>query len=647
MKKAFKIIITAALAGLLAIPAYAQSKYAVNSSEGTAITYNINGLATGLPTYMRVDNTARNFILTVKRPGRKDSKIHVEQRVDGLFINNNSVGYKITKVGIAIDFTSGVPYMLPAELTSEIIDTMSPKDRLDIVKITVDELGEHDIELLLVDAAALRSQRVSQYFMLTDPNNGRTDIPKQAPELHPSISASPEIRTGVIIPGKPVITAAANGQLDQLKRLLDSGANLNEIESESGDNALLKTLATGDERTADHLVGLGINLKHTNRYGQNALHISSSQGLFDISRKLMAGGIDVNSKDNGGNTPLMYASGSPNTRLAELLITRGGKVDDKNNSGITPLSIAASNGNTSTVDMLMSKGAQCGSDELVEAIKGNNELIVAKLLEDKSLDLDRSDGDGNTPLHSAIYAGNDKVITELINAGANINATNNDGITPLMTAINMKNGNAVDKILTRKPDLYAVDNKGRSAYSMAAVANIPTINRSMAQALKSDNEVAMELFEQVAADNMDEVKRLIENGARVNVSDIETGNTPLFTAVANNYKPMMQLLIAQGANVNWQNKRGTSPLILSVSTGDDKAVEILLKAGANPNFQNTSGDTALVWALKLNRTDIVRQLLVAGANPNVKNYTGITPMMVVEGENNTEAEKLLKSFGAY
>ena len=128
--------------------------------------------------------------------------------------------------------------------------------------------------------------------------------------------------------------------------------------------------------------------------------------------------------------------------------------------------------------------------------------------------------------------------------------------------------------------------------------------------------MTVRLFQRVAANDVEAATAAVERGARINATDLSTGNTPLFTAVANNYGFMVKKLLELGADANHINLKGNTPLIVAVTSADNDIISTLLAAGANPNAQNNNGDTALIWAVKLKNTDMVRSLLMAGANPN-------------------------------
>lgn len=107
-------------------------------------------------------------------------------------------------------------------------------------------------------------------------------------------------------------------------------------------------------------------------------------------------------------------------------------------------------------------------------------------------------------------------------------------------------------------------------------------------------------------------KVMLEYGADVNIKD-SYGYVPLAKAANGGHLQIVNLLIANGANVNARDDysgdlgRGT-PLMAAAYEGHTHVVSALLKAGADPNLKNKSGWTALDYAIK-GRSDRVVGLL--------------------------------------
>jgi hypothetical protein len=75
--------------------------------------------------------------------------------------------------------------------------------------------------------------------------------------------------------------------------------------------------------------------------------------------------------------------------------------------------------------------------------------------------------------------------------------------------------------------------------------------------------------------------------------------------------------------------RASTPLITAAAFGKTTAAKILIAGGADLNYQNVDGSTALHTAAFFGRTEIVRALVTNNANKNLKNKRGQTAYDIV------------------
>merc|ERR1712038_73343 len=100
--------------------------------------------------------------------------------------------------------------------------------------------------------------------------------------------------------------------------------------------------------------------------------------------------------------------------------------------------------------------------------------------------------------------------------------------------------------------------------------------------------------------------------------------TPLIVAAANGHKDIVQILLDNGANIDYQDNLGRTALMLAAGNGHKDIVQILLDNGANINQQNNYGETALTRAALNGKKDVVQFLLDRGANTRLKTKYGDT-----------------------
>lgn len=122
-------------------------------------------------------------------------------------------------------------------------------------------------------------------------------------------------------------------------------------------------------------------------------------------------------------------------------------------------------------------------------------------------------------------------------------------------------------------------------------------------------------------------KFLLENGADVNESSQDTGETPLHSALCKTdrivYDRVVKVLLSHGANPNCATiagvetgafmrdcrTKGEAPLHRAAAFGESETIKLLLDAGAIIDARDANGDTPLPWASWYARpTAILRQL---------------------------------------
>ena len=187
------------------------------------------------------------------------------------------------------------------------------------------------------------------------------------------------------------------------------------------------------------------------------------------------------------------------------------------------------------------------------AAEGKVEEVV-KILGDKK-NVDVLNSNGRTPLYEAAKRGRLKVVSLLIEKGANVNARGRKtGFYPLHIAAEQKHLDVVRLLLDSGAEIEAFNKYNQT----------PLFQVSW-QVWHTDVEVA---------------RYLIKRGAKVNVKD-NKGFTPLHMAVMNGYVNLIPLLLNSGANIDALDNNGTSPLFRAIHKKQYEAMKILLERGAD------------------------------------------------------------------
>lgn len=131
-------------------------------------------------------------------------------------------------------------------------------------------------------------------------------------------------------------------------------------------------------------------------------------------------------------------------------------------------------------------------------------------------------------------------------------------------------------------------------------------------ALPLQAQAKSSLIEAVKQNNMQEVKKLLSEGATVNVKD-SYKKTPLHYAAQNSNLNMVKLLVESGAEIDAKDSNNEAPLYTAVSAQSDKVVKYLASKGANPNPTHKKSIPALMLAISNGDLNIVETLMQHGA----------------------------------
>lgn len=228
-----------------------------------------------------------------------------------------------------------------------------------------------------------------------------------------------------------------------------------------------------------------IDINATIPGGDTLLGMACKAGDMEVVYKLVVGVKTVNkeARNDFQQTPLMLAVSSGNKELVEFLLQNEefkkhiNDVDIADPTSKQPnnnaLLYAYATGEKEIIALLEQNGAVVDNTLkskrtiLMAAVCSNNKELIQKTL--KNSDLDAKDIDGNTALHTAIFAKNSLGIAELINEIPKLNPDiqNNSGMTPLMLAVTMGDIATVQQLVAQGADINIADSEGNTALHYA------------------------------------------------------------------------------------------------------------------------------------------------------------------------------------
>ena len=154
------------------------------------------------------------------------------------------------------------------------------------------------------------------------------------------------------------------------------------------------------------------------------------------------------------------------------------------------------------------------------------------------------------------------------------------------------------------------------------------------------------LMESAYLGKLEEVRRLVLDGAPVDVIDDER-RTPLMFAAFNGHAPVAEYLLDAGAEIDVKDSNGRTALMYASSGPFEETVKLLLTNGAEVDVQGTlEGFTALMTAAAEGQVEVVRQLLDHGADRSLEDEDGDTALTFARQNGHTEVVALLEKAAA-
>ena len=227
---------------------------------------------------------------------------------------------------------------------------------------------------------------------------------------------------------------------------------------------------------------------------------------------------------------------------------------------------AAKNGKIEDIEKIVSSGVSFKPEIVSEALMAASEsgnIGVAKVLIKNGADL-------NKVMRDAIYTEKNNAIMSLINAGA-------DTRMAVAYAINTKNYEALKK-LQESGNL-------NSAEQMAIAANAA-----------NDGSAATELKSHIGADDN-------------NFASANNTYTPLMKAAEIGNTALLSAIIASGADINAQNKRGETAAFNAALRGQEEALKLLYKHGADLSITDNRGRTVEMETIEKCSIDLFKQII--------------------------------------
>jgi ankyrin repeat protein len=357
----------------------------------------------------------------------------------------------------------------------------------------------------------------------------------------------------------PLISAIISHQPDAAVFLLEHGADKS-VRSSSGKKRppLFHAIDVGDLGMTQYLLDHGANVNQKSLVGQSYFIDVVQSEKLDVIQLLLRYGADVHAREITGRSIICYAVARGNLELVRLLLGHGADPNARDITGQAVVSIASNKDQPDLIQLLLSSGAN-----------PNTRLIT-----------------GTPILADAVQRGRADLAKLFLSAGANPNEKDLTGTSILLAAVRSDKLDDGDKdslvrlLLAHGASPNVTDSWGLTGLAHAAAGDNLDLFRAFLAHGADPNQIVHGdtlLVNAIDKRRWEQARLLIEHGASPNKAD-KLGRTPLLVAMQKQDADMVQLLISRGADVNQTG--AMTPIGFARAWGDDSIIATLRAHGA-------------------------------------------------------------------
>ncbi|KAF4948157.1 hypothetical protein FGADI_9852 [Fusarium gaditjirri] len=375
---------------------------------------------------------------------------------------------------------------------------------------------------------------------------------------------------------------------------------------------------------------------------------SSPQEILEI---LINAGANMEARCSGeyGFTALHRAICSSNSVGVQTLVSRGAAIDSRTTDNRLPLHLAANYGFVKGVQILLDAGADIesrvdGETALLQAAYNGRSDAMRELI-DLGANLQATDNYGRTALHLAAMK-NSAISTAqiLLDIGFDIEARDEDGKTPLATAVVYNAIEMAKFFLENGANMDTIADDGETLLLKAVWGNFPQMVQLLlekgADTETRDMNNRTALLDAAHSGKFELVRALVDHGADVKAT--REGATGIHEATYAHSKVLIRFFVENGVPIDARTQPGgETALINAASDGNAEIVSLLIRQGADTNAVDSDGMGPLHFAARLGHKRIVEILLENAANPIAETVAGLTPQDISETHKHDDITKLL------
>lgn len=470
----------------------------------------------------------------------------------------------------------------------------------------------------------------------------------------------------------------SNTSKNVTKLLITKGANVN-AKNNDGDTPLIEAAKGADKELLELLVASGADVNAKGKDGLTAVDNAAQQGRKNIVKFLLAKDADIGPSDKAKTTPLHLAAEHGKKDMVEFWIAKGADINAKNEHGVTPLGLAVG-GHKDIAKLPQAKDSR-GYFKRADYFSWQNEFDRA--IEDYTsacrLDPENDDAYFRRGRAWAKKGNSEQAVADWKRA---IELNWGNFVDVYCTRRLLKSRDAqLDRLIKEVAERHLDDLDMVSGYAvgygetpgyfytLSLIISKPFEEDKFLKMVRNDNPVirAMALIclarhdvsryegiirsfytdraevkylpfgDIVTSITLDKLaEKILKNRYFVNlwsahhtdsITDIYDAS-PEFRDEAGEKNGVIELLIADRADVNMKDQDGETPLHYAAQHGDKHAAKLLIANRADVNTKNNNGETPLHCATRWGYKDVIELLIANGADIELKTKAGSTALQI-------------------
>ncbi|KAL4941978.1 ankyrin repeat-containing domain protein [Aspergillus oleicola] len=393
--------------------------------------------------------------------------------------------------------------------------------------------------------------------------------------------------------------------------------------------------------TIERLLDLGADVNVTDEYDVSLLEVAACDGQVVTAKLLLTRGAIFRGLEGQPSPPICAAASAGNTGVLKVLLDWEESQEHNSTTGQF-LRFGYATYLLRQLFVPDEPGANPPSAKytipLFLAIAAANDTTAEYLIQHPKIDLSYRDLDQRAPFHWAVSHGRDKIITSLIEHGADPNITGPYGQTSLQMVVNNRQARLVKLLLgfdAVDPN-YCPHNRHSTPLCLALDAPKPDISIVTALLARPDIDLDCEMPNGLTIlkyvlrmRDPEALNAFLARRYRGSVdSKSQDIRDALFDAADSGHCDLIEVFLANGADPTIEDRDGRTPHFYAARSGHEDTFTRFLQSGkVKLDAIDDAGWTPLFWACHSGQPAMAEFLLKFGANPNICDVKGATPLL--------------------